>query len=142
MLNKKGFTLVELLVVIAIIGILSTVAVVNLNSARNKARVAAVQGSLSAVIPAIILCNNENAAIAQTGGTACAIAAPATAWSFSSNLCVGHTEFGNWPSFGNNGTAGTCINVPSDGSFTITGVAETGTTDTTVTCTATGCTTS
>ena len=35
---KAGFTLVELLVVIAIIGILSTVAVVNLNHARAKAR--------------------------------------------------------------------------------------------------------
>lgn len=36
--NKKGFTLIELLVVIAIIGLLSTLAVVSLNSARAKAR--------------------------------------------------------------------------------------------------------
>lgn len=36
MKNQKGFTLVELLVVIAIIAVLSAVAVVNLNSARNK----------------------------------------------------------------------------------------------------------
>ena len=35
---KKGFTLIELLVVIAIIGLLSSLAVVNLNSARGKAR--------------------------------------------------------------------------------------------------------
>jgi len=38
MIRQKGFTLIELLVVIAIIGLLSTLAVVSLNSARAKAR--------------------------------------------------------------------------------------------------------
>jgi len=36
--NKKGFTLIELLVVVAIIGLLSTLSILSLNTARARAR--------------------------------------------------------------------------------------------------------
>jgi prepilin-type N-terminal cleavage/methylation domain-containing protein len=41
--NKKGFTLIELLVVISIIGVLSSVVLASLSSARQKAKEAAVR---------------------------------------------------------------------------------------------------
>jgi prepilin-type N-terminal cleavage/methylation domain-containing protein len=64
---KRGFTLIELLVVIAIIGLLASVVLASLNSARLKGSTAAAQQTMKSIQTAGVICLGDNAAITLPG---------------------------------------------------------------------------
>ena len=76
MKTQKGFTLIELLVVIAIIGILSSVVLASLNTARGKGADAAIKSNL-ANIRAQAEIQYDTLGCYSNTGTACSAAAPA-----------------------------------------------------------------
>lgn len=65
--HKKGFTLIELLVVISIIGILSSFAIVSLNSARIKARDALRKGDMAQLRTALSMYYDDNLRYPECG---------------------------------------------------------------------------
>jgi type II secretion system protein G len=86
--NSRGFTLIELLVVISIVGLLATLVVANLNSARARARDAARKSDLKNISTSLRLyfndksfypANNSSGLIlgcGSTGTSACTWGAP------------------------------------------------------------------
>lgn len=64
--NKKGFTLIELLVVVSLIGVLATLVVANMNSARERARDAQRKSDLRNIQTALRLYYNDNTGYPQS----------------------------------------------------------------------------
>ena len=71
-LRKTGFTLIELLVVIAIIGLLATIVMVSLNSARNKAKTAKSQADIQQFVQVAAIAQGEaGKTVLQITGNGC-----------------------------------------------------------------------
>ncbi len=70
--SQGGFTLIELLVVIAIIGILSSVVLASLSTARNKGADAKIQSQLQSMRAQAELFSGTHIAITAVSGTPCA----------------------------------------------------------------------
>ncbi|MFA5133765.1 MAG: prepilin-type N-terminal cleavage/methylation domain-containing protein [Patescibacteria group bacterium] len=118
MKKAKGFTLIELLVVIAIIGLLSTLAVVALNNARQKSRDAKRVSDVKQVSTALELYFADNngyptAATAITLGDATHTCLGTNGFATE---CTGTTYMGQVPSAPTPPTGNTYTYTSADGS--------------------------
>lgn len=96
-MSEKGFTLIELLIVIAIIGIISTVAIINLNRSKEKAEEANLLQTMAIIQRAATICMYDNRDLLCNGAycTGQQSSVPIS----GQILCAGSKN--NWPDFDN-----------------------------------------
>jgi prepilin-type N-terminal cleavage/methylation domain-containing protein len=119
----KGFTLIELLVVIAIIGILSSVVLVSLNTARGKGNVAKIQAQVNSARAAAEIYYSNASPNGYSSATTCTTGMFAD----STSGFATYTNTANYPS----GSTPTCNAIGTGYAFAIT---YTGTSPTTYVC--------
>ncbi len=115
-ITKRGFTLIELLVVIAIIGILASVVLASLNTARNKGANASVKANLSGMRAAAELYYDSQATPTYVGF--CTSAAAALAAAASSGGGTAGTVTNDCNENGTTGWAAYSILKTPEGTFT------------------------
>lgn len=119
--SKKGFTLIELLVVVAIIGILASVVLTSLNTARNKGKDASVQSSMSSMRASAELGVDSSGTyiddictLTTTGGLGTLITAVNAAASPNTVVCGQNTADNTRPA-----TWGAAVILPTGGFFCV-----------------------